>query len=230
MNFDLSAATELLKSLSLKKVAQVLVLSIMLLTAWFVYRFKDDVYASMQPRQSINDATTAEIKLTHRTIEKLDEIVMKSPDLIVGIQIMSVDFRRNIRMSPHLSTLSPVLRKAVREHQDNKFAESPLFIDDAANDRRIVDLLNGVFSCVPFEVSYSAKIYPSAKGTVDTLCSIGIPPYYGKFSGYINIFLKRPPTEDELVMIKNMARDISNSIYINDVEHIKQPRDSQQLY
>ncbi len=59
---------------------------------------------------------------------------------------------------------------------------------------------------------------PRSHEVVATVCSISIPPFYGRFSGYLNIYLTKKPSPDELTLIRQVARDLSLRIYENDVD------------
>jgi hypothetical protein len=153
--------------------------------------------------------------LSKKTTERLTEAVDKS-ELIVGVQIVITDFQSNKRYAIFTYTDNPEMAKVYQNFAAEGLVEFPIFNNDFVNNRRIVELINNEFTCAPWIETVGAKVIPDAKKYLDTQCSIGISPPYGRFVGYINIYTKRTPTKDEIDLLRTLIKNLANTTYEND--------------
>lgn len=209
----------LIRSLTWRKLLQVFVLLLVLLFFGTLYMFKQDIYEWSNLTAIHGVGQLVKIEPSSETKLKINETADKFPAVVAGIQIVNVNFRNNTRTSAYFAINEPNLKQASQDYQQSSLAASPIFNDDETNNQRIVSLINGDFICTPFKHSLAAQIYPKAINSVNTICSVGIPPHYGKFSGYLNIYLISKPDKLEIGMIRRIAIDLSGTIYSNDILH-----------
>jgi hypothetical protein len=94
-----------------------------------------------------------------------------------------------------------------------KFAPTPFFTSNVANNERNTLLMNGEFVCVKLtDIDVFQKL-GDIKKFADTACSVSIPPYPGYFSGYITFYVKGTPDSTEQADIRAAARKLSIATY-----------------
>lgn len=217
MNFDFKIGADLLKALTWKKIAQVIVLFLVIGFFWFAWMFRTNMYSSLKMGSLSEVDQTIVIDLTKETKTRLNDTVNRLPNLVAGIQIINVNFKKNSRSTSYSYVTEPILKASMYEYEETLVTATPLFNSNEVNNKRIVDLVNGEFICTPFKNTLGAKIYPKAVATVTTICSVSIPPHYGKFSGYMNLYLKHPPDITEIDMIRQLLFDLAGKIYVTDI-------------
>lgn len=210
----LEGIKEFLDVLSWKKIAQVSVFLAILLCAWASYESRESIYNFVKNSKLSNQSPT--ISISKITASDIQGIVDKS-ELIIGIQIIIVDFQRNTRSVAYTYTDDTGLRNIYDNFQKNNIFDFPLFTNDESNNKRLVELINGEFVCVQFHETMSAKILPAADQYIKTTCSTGIPPFYGKFSGVVSVYTKRTPSAEEVDQIRGLAKNISAIVYERDL-------------
>jgi hypothetical protein len=214
---NIKPVTGVLKTLTWIKISQLVILMFAIMAFWLFWVFRADVYTSMK-MGALNTVTlVTSIDVSPKSRSAIVDIINKNPTLIAGIQVVNVDFKRNVRSSSYFAFSDVNLQISVQDYLNTSVAETPLFTDVEPNNRQIIDLVNGEFICNDFKDTIAGKIYYNGSTSVSTVCSISIPPHYGKFSGYLNIYLKRKPDEIDRDTIRQMAREISESIYTNDI-------------
>ncbi len=219
MSIDLKNLTSLLRALSWMKIAQLATLTSIIVLFWMMWVFRMDMYSSLRMGSLNNAALVTSIDVSDQTKTYINDVITRSSTLIGGIQVINVDFKRNIRSSSYFAISDPILKDAYQEYMLTKVANTPLFNDSEINNRRVIDLVNGEFICSDFTSTLAAKIYARASNSIVMICSISIPPLYGKFSGYLNIYVKRQPDNNDRDVIRQTAREISERIYVNDISH-----------
>jgi hypothetical protein len=108
------------------------------------------------------------------------------------------------------------LRDIYNNNRASVSAELPLFNDDTINNARMVDLINGEFVCHPYANSIDAIVNPATIPFAHTVCSNGIPPFYGMFSGTVNIITVKAPSPAETSQIREVIRNLALKIYERD--------------
>ena len=214
---NLKPVTELIQSLSFSKIAQLVVLILILLLAWFSWSYRTSIYSSARITAISDTNDPIFIETSLRSQHYIENILSRSRDNIAGIQILSVNFTQNSRTTSYFGFNDEILKKAVEYYVSRKVSSTPLFNSDPINNKRIVDLINGNFTCTPFNDTFAAIAYSQARGHVATICSVSIPPYYGHFSGYMNIYLRKAPSVSDTEFIKQLSRELSLMVYENDI-------------
>jgi hypothetical protein len=81
------------------------------------------------------------------------------------------------------------------------------------NNTRIIQVMSAEFACYDVATTSLAKMAPEVVGIAPIVCSISIPPYAGKFSGYLNLCLTRKPSNEEQNVLRDAARAIASDIF-----------------
>jgi len=212
----LSIIQKFLKILTWTKLAQLAIFILLIGIAWGVFENRN-IFYRIPSKSGFAAIPTSEIKLSKSTVELL-ETTLKKSDLIVGIQVTVVDFNHNSRLVIYSGIDDPDLIKVYKNYESSIVGEIPLFNSDPVNNVRMSQLINGEFICNPYSETIANKLAPEGGKFVKTVCANGIPPYYGKFAGIISIYLKKPPTAEEVDQIRFLAKDMSAKIFDKDIK------------
>lgn len=207
----LSAIQAFISGLTWKKNLQLTVFLLISGLAYATFENREAIY-NFASQTKISTKPPISKKLSKEITDKIDLAVNKS-ELIIAIQVTIVDFQRNIRYPIYTYTDNADLREIYFRFLDNSITELPLFNTDVNNNRRLVELINGEYICNPFEETIGAKLLPEVGRFISNVCANGIPPYYGKFSGIVSIYVRRPPTTEEIDQIRTLSRVLSVEIY-----------------
>ena len=218
MDVSATSVKSLLAVLSWNKLIQLFVFLIIVGLAWGFWENRTTIYNSLKVTVRVETSDPLILSLSSGTLFSLDDTVLKMKGLIGGLQVVNVDFKKNNRSTAYFAFSDINLKTSYANFQASKISETPLFTDDETNNQRIIDLINGEFICADFKATYAIKAFPRAGDSIPTICSISIPPYYGRFSGYMNLYLVKKPTPDEISLIRQLSRDISLRIYETDVD------------
>lgn len=214
LNVDLSSVQKLLNLLSWKKILQITIFLFMISAAWATYDLRESIYNYVSQTRISRVGPPIE-KLSKKSIADVDQAAKKNT-IISGIQIVVVDFQKNVCIPIYTNAVDPMLESIYEEYQKNSISEVPLFTNDVINNRHIIELINGEFSCYPFSESLVSKLAPQAGRVIHSACVVGIPPYYGRFTGSVVIYVRRQPTAEDIDQIHNLAKTLSINIYERD--------------
>ncbi len=215
---DVKDVTSLLNILTWQKILQAVILVLIVGFAYGFWENRVTVYNSLKVGARVEIEQPLIIVLSPGTTRMLEDSTIKMGGLIIGIQVVNVNFKKNTRNTAHFASSNAVLKSDYEEFQKRKIADTSLFNSSEINNQKVINLINGEFVCNDFKDTVGAKIMPKSQDVVATVCSISIPPFYGRFSGYLNIYLTKKPTPEELNLIRQVARDLSLRIYENDVD------------
>lgn len=210
------AAQGFLRILSWQKIAQIAVFLFVVMLAWGIYENRESIYQfAGQQKLPLNTSVT---KLSKQSTDMIGSAVLRS-DIIIGIQILIVDFPRNTQHIIYNNIDNLTFREVYDKYNAGAISEIPLFNDDIVNNRRLIELINGQFVCSPFQTTITGKLFPMANSVVSSVCSNAIPPRYGNFTGTVNVYLGRQPTPEEFDQIRTLTRYIGSQIYDNDLKN-----------
>lgn len=199
---------KMLDFISWTRILKVGVVSVILILSFLIHLINGPLFLSKKPDP--NDTPLLKINSTIR--DEIDDDVKRSAS-IVGIQIVTINFEKNIRLETYVSIDSAAVQKIYNNYLNNKVVETVLFDEDKANNTRVLRLINGEFICMPYKESLAYRYAPEGIAFVSTVCAIGIPPSYGEFSGIFIIYLKDKPDRDMTEKLFLLAREISVKIY-----------------
>lgn len=145
--------------------------------------------------------------------QSIDSAVAREP-VVVGIQIVKVDLRKNVRYVLYSSIKDTNIKKLYSNFlTDNITLEVPIFTNKASQDAIMLSLINHEFICYPFTDTISYELVPALAEYVKTVCSTTIPVQHGKFEGFVAVFLSRQPTAIEKDLIRIESKIISELAY-----------------
>lgn len=211
----ISVVQKFLNILTWKKLVQLVAFILVIGIAWGTFENRKFFYSYLN-NERWAQSPNANSKLSKESKEEIDNVVTKS-DLIIGLQITIVDFNRNTRLIVHSSIDDENLKKIYNAYINNTIgADIPLFNSDPANNVRMSQLINGEFICNPFKETIAYRLAPDAAESVNMVCANGIPPYYGKFTGIITLYLKKPPTKEESDQLRSLSKSLAKEIFERD--------------
>lgn len=213
---------DFIRVLSWQKLAQATIFVILIISAWAFWENRATIYNSLKVGARVESDEPLVIQLSRPTQAYLETTLARSKDTIAAIQIINVNFKKNSRSSAYFIFNDAELKNAYNIFAESKLSDIPLFTESEINNQRLINLINGDFVCIDFKDAPSSKIYPNVAKNISTVCSISIPPYYGRFSGFLNIYLIKKPQNEELVYIRQLSRDISLRIYELDIDKTNQ--------
>lgn len=208
-------AKKIVSAITWAKIFKILILaiiSILFISAWY---FKDTLITNFK---SPSNHRVHNISMSFDIKTDIEETIRKE-NSITAIRVMSANFQRNVITEVYMYTNSNKLRGIFGNTKNNSIIELPLFNNDKDQNSRIVRLINGDFVCTTFAESSIRRIVPEVGDEVSDICTIGIPPYYGEFSGVLVIYLKSHPDKNMYQQMFLISRDLSAKIY-NDNRYI----------
>lgn len=210
---DLTAIRRFLDALSWKKIAQLAAFLFVIVSGWVTFEMREPIYNFIVQSRIQKSQPSVLSSISKKTASVIDSMVIQSP-LIIGISIVNVDFQRNLRTIIYTS----IDDNGLKAEYDKVYVSTslPLFDTNVSNNKRLVGIINGEFICSPYADTVSAETAPATKKYIQTACISGIPPYYGAFSGIVNIYLTRQPTPEEVDQIRVLSRNISVLVYDSD--------------
>lgn len=207
-NQHLILARKFLGALTWRKILSVFVLSFISIVIVFAWLYKKDTYPEVATIQRYRPTMGVSLSIQN----DIESIVKKSP-IIVGIQIITINFQNNIQLESHSYFDDLTARKIHEEYLVNKVFDIPLFTDNKVTNRRFLRLIGGEFVCTSFKETAIYSSTPQLKSVVTDVCSMAIPPYHGDFSGIFNIYLSGHPTKDDTERLFLLSREFSLKIY-----------------
>ena len=207
----------MLRSFTWKRVAMFGAFVLICLAAYGIYENRNHIYASLNISRTQELARSVKITVSRENREYIEDRVKRS-DLIIAAQVIEIDFPKNARRSSFMFTDSDELQAYYQEYLKDKITDDPLLTNLESENVRLARLINGEFFCLPIEQTVAGRMLPAVHRYVTTICSVSVPPVYGQFSGYVNIYLKRIPSETDLAQIRSMMYDVSARIYATDMK------------
>lgn len=142
---------------------------------------------------------------------------MKREEVIIAVSVVSVNLTKNELKVLFFDTEDPVMKRTWEEYVAQGVPVTPAFSNIPKTNVHLANILNGDFSCIPFETSYAGiqEISP-------WVCSMTIPPGLyegGNIIGFINFHITRELTEVERTKFAAAAAALSISIYRRDARN-----------
>lgn len=204
-----------LDSLTWKNLAQLSVFLFVVFFAYAVYENRQSIYNFVN--QEKLEKTTTIVRLSPTSEKEIRTVVDKS-EIIIAMQVTVVDFQRNSRTPIFTYSDNLELLSLYARYVDTNIDPSiPLFNNDQVNNKRTVDLINGEFVCSSYEETIGSKYLSDAGKFIISTCATGIPPFYGRFTGIITIYLNKVPTSEEHDQIRALSKKFSATIYDRDM-------------
>ena len=229
MDKFLPLISSIYEKLTLGKTIQVILLLTTLVAASIVWEARGKLAAD-GINVTVSRLGDAELPVpSEKTQLTIRNVVDKHPT-IVAVQVANMNFRQNTRHGVYFYSDALDLNFDYNQYQKNRVATSPLWVHSfdsdgkvnseavAANDR-IIKIINMEFVCVPVPERVK-KLVPTVERHAKAICSIGVPPYFGKVQGWVSLWLKNMPSESELGDLRIIARNLSVEIYERDIQGV----------
>lgn len=137
----------------------------------------------------------------------------KNSDLVIGIQIVTLNFQRNIRVETYVDIDNIFVNEVYRSFMLRRITDTPIFDSDKKNNDRMISILSGEFNCVSYDKSKAYTYAPQLKNYISDVCAFSIPPYNNEVTGIITIYFQRTPTQEEKNTVFLFLRDKSIKIF-----------------
>ncbi len=207
--------SKVVKTISLHKVALWAFTVLLGIVMWTAYENRASISALFSPTKAINPVGLT-FTVGSTTQAKLKAAVNSDKD-IIGIVISSADLRLNEAKTIFFVSTDEAINEMHRESQRAARDRLPLFTSDDTNNAEVVKLINGQFSCMPFEKALISRFNPGLASSVKQVCRSSIPSYYGYFSGFVTAYLSVNPSAEEMLQLKSKIEKLANDIYFQDV-------------
>jgi len=195
-------------SLTWMKIAQLVVLFLVMALAWITYETREDLVRYIFSQQEHNIPLK---KLSAKTTEELKAAIGKN-DLVVAVAVNVINFKTNSRYVIFSYSPDKDLTNVYNRYNMENL-EQPLFTNNPEHNKRIIELINGEFVCHKYINTIGSVDLPDTRNYIDTVCANGVPPYYGKIIGVVSIFTKREPIPEEVDQIRVLTRNLAILIY-----------------
>ena len=149
--------------------------------------------------------------------QKVAELVTKSEHLLIAA-VISANLRINERELIFYSTDSTIINSIVQKYVSSKSLYKPIFTGDDKNNAQMIAVINGEFGCFRYDQAVSSGMVPKLGAQAQAVCLVSLPPYMGKFSGYIAFILSKMPDEQLQRELRLEAVKLSTEIYLKSLE------------
>ena len=186
----------LIDTLTFKRVALIALMTIIGLVIFSLYENRNNIVervTTTKPPPSV-ELSNAWV------LSNLNKVGLQSLAKTTGITLVlvsEVDLRKNTQKIKYtyLDDTTIVLEPELTQAFTLPY---PLFDLDPKNTAQMVAVLNNEFRCDAFTDTYFFRITPSLGLKLPQVCRMAIPPFAGQFVGFVNIFLNRSMTRQEL--------------------------------
>lgn len=145
--------------------------------------------------------------------QELQDFVNKH-DRVMGIDVVRVNFTNNVRVTTFQASKEEAVNAVWGGEKGQTF---PLFTENTIANGRVVSMINGQFVCSPTGESLSGRLFPTINEKSATTCTAAIPPGFGDFIGWVNIYLYEQPTFAQMQTLKNLAEKLTRDMYERDI-------------
>lgn len=202
---------EAAKKLTLSQIFKTTLVATLCVLMWLLWENRQPIYEGIRTNATVENMLSPILK--ERTRTAVQNLVNK-PSLIVGIQLISVDFRTNTRNPVLFVSNIPEMQRLMDNDVADSLAPTSFFSEnDVENNTRSIRIINGEFVCSPITQTHPIHAYTKLTNYATHKCSVSIPPYPGFFSGYITLFLRHQPSDSEALELKSAVRKLSIEIY-----------------
>ncbi len=209
---QISAAKAILIYLTWGRIGKIAVLALISIVLTFLWVARETVIPLA------NSPTKISLLYVNSKLKNDIQNLVDKDDKIVAVQVLTINFQKNLRLDTYSSIDNPKLQAIYEKVNNNRLVDIPLFNESSKNNNRILNLINGEFVCVPFTDHAAYGYAPDAAQFIGHVCSIGIPPSYGNFTGILSIYLRAEPTKEDREQLFLLARALSLKIYNDNTE------------
>lgn len=208
----LNGLVNVISWLNVRKVLLLATISLATLICYSVYEERAHILQAMQadlsPRRDmqkfmISDEIATEIRYMTRL------------PLVSMVAVYAADLQINERMIAYRYSDDPYITDLWDKQITTLGNSLPVFTRNSTANALIVTIINGEFSCHPYQNTMNHEFMRNDRTPV--LCFVSLPPYYGSFSGYVEVSLTRAPSELEKQSIEIEMKRLSNDIFFKNI-------------
>ena len=204
---------ELIHTLSFKRIFLISLLVAFSLILHLAFENRNSIFTKVISKQT-SDAISLNWELSDSSKEMLSNLNTFDPVVYVGL--VDVDLKKNRQHFKWFTTNNESLDKNI-SLITSKTLPKPVFDYDTKNTQQMVAILNNEFNCVSSTETPISTWGSIVLQQMPVICRIAIPPYVGKFVGYMVIGVSRSISRNELDSLKMEATRIGIEIYVRDV-------------
>ena len=206
----LALAEKIIRVISLKNIIIWTLAAFFTIAGYTIFENRNDILKTMSGTNI--SAPASNFRVSPYVRERAKQFVDRE-DIVVGMVVLTADIRNNRRIPVFWYSDDAYVTKQLDSTFTGRFGGVPLFTSDDVNNSSVVSAINAEFTCTTFEESGMSILFPSLAPRFPVVCKISVPPYYGKFAGYIIVALNQQPKPSEIDYIKAESIDLSNEIY-----------------
>ena len=216
----LASFEELISSLTFKRIFLLSLLIAISLLLFLVFENRSVLFSKALTSAS-SDEAIFEWKMSNNSEELLTSLASFQPVVLTGV--IDVDLKKNRRSVKWFYSRDPEVMTIVKNITSRTLPQ-PMFDYDVKNTQQMIALLNNEFICVKTSDGLLSQWGDTLSRKFPVICRMAIPPYVGKFVGYVIIGVRGQLSKNELDSLKMEATRIAIEIYIRDV--VKHPKNS----
>jgi hypothetical protein len=140
--------------------------------------------------------------------------LVEQNSLVSMIMVEKIDLQKNRRIPKFwfLNKSQDAFTKALQGRLPDA-----AFDDDSQSVQQLIGILNNEFVCSKFEDTSLAHFFPQLKDSTPYVCSIAVPPFYGRMLGILTFGLSTRPTQSEHAAIRAEATRLAVELYLHDI-------------
>jgi hypothetical protein len=193
----------------------VIVLLLFGVALYTAFENREGIYATLRGR---DNGLAAEYKFTVSGQSKAAvEHFVGSYTEIISMSIWAAEPQINTRLLITFTSKDPAIASSLEGIRAKYATGIRLFNNEEKNDTQIVRLMNGEWMCAKTEDTIYATFSPEIVQRAPIICRTGLPPYYGEFSGFIELAMFTATSPETLEQIKQDAVKIADSIFTKDL-------------
>lgn len=217
LNYSIEDVRKFLSVLTWKKIIQLIVFLFIMGLTWATYENRGAIYGFASQKRI--DPTSPHVRELSKGPQKEIGTVVEKSASIVAMQVVLADFQKNERVIiyTYIEDEAVELKNIWLKYSSNAVGNMALFTNNVADNKVVVDLINGEFNCRPYIETVNIRLAPESGKYIKYTCSNGIPASFGRFTGIIVVYLKHQLTPEEYDQIKSISRSLATNIFEKDL-------------
>lgn len=210
----LQALQDLTDKLTLRRIATAMLAGVLALLLFTTYENRTSIIDVL-----LQGATTPESQrewsVSEKTSSQMVDLVKINP-LVSFAFVEKLDLPKNRRIPKFWFVSHEGNSFIVDERMKTKLPEAA-FDQDSKNTQQLVSILNNNFVCSKFEDTVFSRYFPELRSSSPYVCSIAIPPFYGRMIGILTFGVTVKPQGNDYDAIRLEATRLSVEIYLHDI-------------
>ncbi len=212
----LQALQDLTDKLTWRRIATALLAGVVALILFTGYEFRGQlVHAAVSYAQQRDQLQYAEWDISGPSGQQLRGLV-ESNSMVSMVMVEKIDLQRNRRIPKFWHLNSPIEQDRFTKMVGSRLPDAA-FDDDAQSVQQLIGILNNEFVCSRFEDTALFHFSPQLKESMPYVCSIAVPPFYGRMLGILTFGLATRPTQSEHAAIRAEATRLAVELYLHDI-------------